>query len=94
MRQTAQTKRNDASKALLRAEDYMKSGYFDRAAQESDRANHDYQQIQELERAAMDCDHRAAELEARAFALEKRENELKAISRAQIEQMERLKRTL
>ena len=94
LRQTATTKRQDASNALVRSEDYMKNGFLDRAAQESDRANRDYRESEELERTAMECDHRASAMEAQAFAVERRENELRVASQLQIDRMESQKKSL
>lgn len=94
LRQKVQSKRDEANNAMLKATDFTKAGSFDRAAQESERANRSHQEILEMERTAMGFDHQAAEIDSKAYELEKRENELSAIARAQIERLQQQQKSL
>lgn len=94
MRQAIQTKTNDANKAIINAMSFIRIGNLEKANRESELANKRYREVIELERVALDLDHKAMELENRAFMLEKQQNELASNIHAQLDVLERQRRTL
>ena len=89
-----QSKINDADKANRRAESYMKMGDFNKASFESEAAKNDYKEALELEQEAIECDHRATDLEKKAYIIEQQENNLIEITREKIEALEKQRKKL
>ena len=94
LRRRMQAKLNDADKANQRSEALTRLGDFNRSTIESDRSRKYYKEALELERAAIECDNKAAALEAKACEIEKQENELQSSIKLKIDILEKLKRAL
>lgn len=94
LRHRAHEKLSGAYQATVKALTFNRASDYSKAIQESELADHFYNEAIQLEHEAMEIDHHVADLELKASELDRQATELNMTIRSKLEILDRLKRAI